>query len=563
MLKLERIPGLVVGLFLAVITVLTHLSVIKNGVALLNADIAIFPLIADDLRGGYWQAFLYQQHYGGIALTVVRAGWTVAWETLFQSPHSHLTAHMTFTYGFVPVLLTLSAYYFARGFCSKGAALLVGLIAAVGHHYIITTAFVHGNEFYSTYLILGLVLMGWRLRIDNPWKDLSPIQLVAAGILSGLSFYTHRGSLVFIVAFFTPWQWLTTTAKRVFSPHDRYERMTLWLAGLSFGLYWYLKIWGENIGVFFGRHVKLHSGANSKLTILLLGALILKTNWRHINKSFLIKVAFVVVGLLIGLAPELAHWINQNRFMPLDANAGAGTGGEYSLSDMFKILAHILINVGVMAKADEGFGRNASLLLLIFGIYAFIKAVRVKPRLRPLLIMIGLTFFSYLTVYTYLFAPSRYLLPAYILILAAYGLLYDSAKTKLLRFGVIALAIFHMGHHLNARERLLQISDESRKVEQMWKVVNTFKKENVSVVIAANFWNTNQFTLMSQRAPYFVSPERHYGPLQGYELVKSTTRIGMIFEREPEQSNYFDRNWIIEPLTKVGPWLLYTARATQ
>lgn len=561
MLKAERRLTAAVVFFLSIVTVLTHLSIAKNGLGLLNADLAIFPLLADDLRNGYWQAFLYQQHYGGIGLTVVRAGWTVVWETLFPGLGSHLTAHMAFTFGFVPVLLTLAVYYFARGFCSKGAAFFVGLITAVGHHYIVTKAFVHGNEFYITYLILGLILMGWRLRIHNVWKDLSPIKLVAAGALSGFAFYTHRGSLIFITAFFLPWEWLVATTKRILSPRDRYEKTLLWLTGLAFGFYWYLKIWGEDLGEIYGKHIKLHSGANSKLTVMLIVLLALKTNWRQIDARILRKAGFAGLGLLIGLAPELAHWINQGLFMPLGVNAGAGTGGEYSFSDMFKIMSFIPLYMGEMAKADDGIGKNASLLLLLFGVYFFIKTVRMKKQVQPLLIVIAFTFFTYVTVYTYLLAPSRYLVPIYLLIFAGYGLLFDSVKTKLARFVVVVLVLIHMGHHLGARERFVKDLKQSGKVEQMWDVVNTFKQESVPVVISFNFWDTNHFTLMSERSQYYVSPERHYGPLQGFERVKTAGRVGMIFVRPPETANYFGREWVLEPLKTVGPWILYTAKA--
>ena len=121
---------------MSAICLLANASLIPEGLALHDSDQCAYLLTAEHFyRFGEWRAFPLTIPYGGTALTVLRALWTWLYAGASQRPDAFITGQMVFSYWISPLMITFLSYFMVRAYCSRGAALLAGVVAAVGFHF--------------------------------------------------------------------------------------------------------------------------------------------------------------------------------------------------------------------------------------------------------------------------------------------------------------------------------------------------------------------------------------------------------------------------------------------
>ncbi len=183
------------------LAVLSHASLYKYGLALLNSDFATEPLVVKSMQEGHFSPFHFGQSYGGIALTLVRAAWTAIITALGLKSEPLLEATLQFSYIILPAVFSVLVFILVKNYVSMRAAWLVSLLTALGIPFITLQL---GNDSYWGYLLLIFVLLIWRSKHENPLLSLGNQQLILAGLISGLAVYTFRASLIHVTLFWIP-----------------------------------------------------------------------------------------------------------------------------------------------------------------------------------------------------------------------------------------------------------------------------------------------------------------------------------------------------------------------
>lgn len=166
---------------------------------------------------------------------------------------------------FHPALfLLVPAYFAARRWTSRAGAILIGLVIASGNRFL---AEQFHNDFYPPVLMLTFVfaaLGGLPKRARARF---------ALGVLSGLCLYTHRLSVIPILAFCVPWGFagdLARDARARLQEGTRSEKACAWIGASLFALGVSLWIFGDHVGQYGGRNVRLDIAPNLKCGFVLL-----------------------------------------------------------------------------------------------------------------------------------------------------------------------------------------------------------------------------------------------------------------------------------------------------
>lgn len=535
-------------LWLLVITSVSHFPFIANHLALLNADNAIFTLLADDISrftsGGRFWLFNFQQTYGGPALTWLRALWVAALP-------DRISAHGSFTYLVSPLLYTASTYFMLRGVFSKKISFLVSLFPALGLHYWILSSYVYGNEFYIASLILGQILLGIRLRGPS-FLTRKPLTCFAIAVLCGLSFYVSRASVVFIGVALLPnsvfrqtWHWIRTM-----------QGSAQWMfrAGFVFFLVYGLTL------LFQGDFrpflpLKLEAKPNFHAAILcfaLSAFLHFKSEFRKNHSK---SVIAAIAGFLLGASPEIFHSILTLK--PPSVGYG-GEGQSYSLAQIAENL------VSIPGKFLEILGPPGELglwlfaLLWVAAVASLIKIRERSPFLGVTCLGILLALAAFVFVRTHTQAPARYLLPivpfAWVFLAITLHSLRNTRFAHVFAAILIATSLLHRWEI----EKSLEPLSPDQTLVQMKTIDHAFQEAGVHVILSDDFWLTNQFTYFSDQLRFYVSSVRVYGPPLGFELAQSENRVGILLREKPigDRFAFHERVFKIQELIALGElWL--------
>ena len=542
---------------ISVLVFLTHFFIIPVGLALLSADGAIYPIVGDLIRKGHWMTFQLQDTYGGTALSVVRAGWVSLWEYFSSAPFSDLDyqhAHFSFSFLIVPIFIAISYVFLLRSYCSKRAAWIVAIIAAFDFNSRIMMG---DSEFIGFYLIFGSLFLSFRARYKNPFTQMSLSGIFIAAVVSGFSVYTSRACLVFVCAFFIPWSWVWNEFLLLIRTPFRHKNIIMTLAFILafFGLY--LEMIGPDMGMIFGRRVKVHATHNFHYAIEILAFIWLFLYWRRIKKTHVLRVVLMGFGFFIGFLPEILFFWRRNGSFP-----SLMYGSNYSFEESMGVLGKTPRVIFEIIGGGTGFLRNFSALLIIFSVLALIKEARRNRKLDPVIIAGVLAIIAYTRVFTYtIIAPSRYLLPIFPALIVAIGVFLDSLKTRRAWAFTLSLIFLHLGHQVYERVLIIRESKLSGRVEEIRGTVLAFRKAGVDTVISDDFWKSNQYTVGGQHNPFFASPEHlQVVPAEAVEQAMHRSRVGVLLSAEKIQQrevSFFGNRYSLTSMKQIGDRKLF------
>ena len=558
-----RYPNWVILPILIWVAVLCHLILVPVGFEFLNGDSAPVNLVADEFLKGKFSAFYFDLPYGGVTLTLLRALWVLIYETLASGPSAHLMAHMSFSFVICPVLMTVAVYYLVASYCTRFAAICVGLTAAIGFQSWVQQ---YGNDVYIAYLLFGTFLLAWKSKVRNPLLDLSPFALFSAAALSGLAFYTSRASAFYILVFFLPWDWFVGEVKRVLSPRGRIEKILLYSSVALFFLFYYLELFGPDMGEVLGKKLRVHAQPNFNYALYLLIILEVKIRWKQVRKIHFERSFIFIAGFITGLTPEIFHYLSLGQLPP------PGMGDGMKFTDVMSTVGTLPSSLQFIFAAGTGFGRNASVALVLLGFVSLFLRVRRDRRFQPIVLVAALTAFAYCRYHTYTFASPRYLLPILPAAMVAMGCFWDEIARRGRAFLVFALVLLagHGMHQWNARVRTVADVKDTPRLMQGLEIVERFQAAGVALVISDEYWfHSNSYSLLSRGKPVFLQPDNAPGlrPAEGLSLVRVVKVAGMMLKTEPSISQSsllrksYGRDWNLKLLAREGEYSLFIAQS--
>lgn len=562
---------------LCFLSLLAHFFLIPVGLNLTDSEFASFLLWADSFRHGNWLAFAFQQNYGGAQLPLLRAVWCSIWHFFDRGADMDVAirAHMTFSYGVCPSLMTLSSYALLRQYCSRYAAAIAGIVCALGFQFWI---FEYSNDLYPDLYIFGCLLLAARSRFANPFWEMTKRNIFLAGVLCGLAYYAMPAAQLYILAFLIPLPWLWSL------------RRQLWWPGVVVaGAGVYLEVFGRDLGMLWGGRVLKLDGKPALHFGIALQAIAWCVRQRKIifSQETMTRVALLISGFLIGDLPEIFYCLQRGHFFPQRQY------DTYDFPTSLTILGHVpqsfqtLIGSGVEIRPLSWSGHGVldvfSTLLFTWALFVFARSAyrrgsekgsRAVKGIDSLLLVAAGSLFAYCRVFTKVpeFAPPRYLFPLFPVLVASLGILIDEIKKKntkpLLQILLLLLLVGHAGNQLVARIRLIDAAKQSGREKMMKEVVQVFRKTGVQVVVSEDFWHSNVYSVLSQGRPLFWANWRDWGPFEAKRLAASENIVGILVksggpEEKTLQADLVGRQFILSPLAHVGDRALFLGVAKE
>ncbi len=516
-----------------------HFPLLWVGHALSNSDYAfMIQESASFLRKG-WTPFFVGQNYGGTLLSLFRP--------LFPGgPHF-------FSYIVCPALISVAGYFFLKSFLSLRAARWTALFLSMGTGFLTHQ---YGNDFYIAYMILGLILLGLRLRWGDPWEMTSPLRLFGLSVLSGLVLYVFRGSLIFVVAAWLPSAQTLRAMPQVLRGAKGGEKGLVVLAGALSVFFGYLWFFGETLGDWGGRPVKLSAEPNLKFAGMILVLLFIRHHWREgTGKGFKAwgrRFCWIGLGLLVGFSPEFISCLAREGWIP-----GGGSGGLASFSHAARSFGKL---PGVMAElvdTDTSLDRIFPRVALGVSFYLLLVESVYRPNLRVLVSVFALSICAYCGIAVYDDAPARYLFPIFPALLAGYGVAISRGLRS--RGWAVAISIVMLGAAFHTlRGRMAQVYSSAlnqRQAEIEW-VAARVKNAEVDLVLTNDYWETHQYALPDlDRLHFYISGGLNpRATLDLVHEVRRSIRLAALWDLDQsgQQEKVFTFNQRDVRMKKVG-----------
>ncbi len=558
MLQSRLIRAVLLSLLLMAIAALAHFPLIRGGLDALNADYAPVWTFADELRTGKLSAFVFNMHYAGVVLTCARAAWLGLFAAFVPEPDALWTGNLVFSYALVPGLMALAAFWCARGYANRTAAWVVGLMVAIGFPSFDGHL---NNDVYSANFIFGVWVLGLRARIRNPWSsELSPMRFWFAAVLTGLMIYNSRVCLIPALVLWMPPLSVVRTEIEALRPKSRFARILMVSAGWLVGLFLYLEVFGADLGMFFGRRVKIHGTPNLKIALVLAGWVWLAQGGVRKLGPYWEKLALFGFGVTVGFAPELIHRLLWSGPVP------EGTEQTRSISEGVAVLGQVPSSFHeIVAVAGSGWGLFSVLLWLVpigFVCDEFLRKKNV--RWESAFVCLVLCIAAFCRVRNYAGVTSRYLFPLVPVLVAGASAMVSWTLSQR-RFWLIA---GWAGVAIHSADLVWNRREFTRAVVQtgFWaktrEIADTFKAVGVPVVATDDYWRSNELSVASRMDPVFFVATPVPGLIHPSAplLMKSSLTAGFLLRSElAPNSEYSAQNvlWELTPLKKLDGRFLY------
>jgi hypothetical protein len=570
---------------LMAISAASHWVLVPVGLAIHNGEWSTFLLVADAFREGYRSAFPFQNDYGGLTLTALRAVFTSLYDGMFLGPFDHARGHMIFSYAVSPALLTAAAYACLRSYYTYRIALGAGFLAALG---LGGWTYNFGNEFYPLMLICGFLAFAAK-GIEPHWWRLPRFRILILGFFLGHGHYATRTSQLFVVALLVPWHQFFDETIRLWQrlTHPSYAELRkqkkiayiLALIGVFFlclGLY--LEIFGRDFGAVemgsSSRMIKMDGEPNfligSILVVLaraLFGAYhpstIFSNKW-GLTKPF----ALLFLGLTLGSLPEHIHWFTQGRltstrqFASYDFDQMATILGQ--LPRAFReVLTGYKPSRDVVGFQDNGLGQNAVILLAIISLLTLLFRLKKERTYDSVIALAALSTFSFLRVNPQFgeIAPARYLLPLTIAITIGWGtaIEWGFTSTRLRKICTGLLITAACWHQVGWKTRLANHIQSDGIIAHYKTLVDKARQHDVNVVISDDFWMANNLEVLSHGSPRFWATWHDWGPPKSKQLALNESRAMIMLKKndsqrldQPEKIELMGYSWTLSPVGLVA-----------
>jgi hypothetical protein len=494
---IEKLSTRVTLFILSCVAIAVNFPLLKMGPALLDADNYIYPLTAERLiRFGEWKVFPFNQTYGGNAYTWVRAGWVKLF-TLFFGEASFISAHMSFSFIVSPLIIAIFSYFMLRAYCSKSASFFVGLVAAVGFQYWSNMA---GMDIYLLLPIIGALFLIIRRPYENPFFEMSLAKIGIIGVACGFLVYTFQPTLLFIVAFFAPWNFLTKEFNRLRFPTNKADKVFRDILLFLVGLFFYLLTFGEKIGTLAGHPIQLKAAPNLKLAILLFFVFVLLNHAKNLkNPNYIRRALILSVGFILGFLPEVFFWIHRHGIPA----AWHNQGGANSLQILIPRYTEL-----ILGRTDSvpytGILRNFPLVFFSLGLISLSFAAKKDQKWMPAVAIIILNVVAFFNISMTAPGATKYLIPVYPPLLLGAAIFFDQLKSRRLQIIGLLLVFLTCSYQISQKWTWASAQNQVR-INELEKISQAAAKMGVSFVWTDDFWQSLQYSFFTQEKPIFGS----------------------------------------------------------
>ncbi len=525
-------------LLLALLCIVTNASLRSVGLALQNADFAIFTLYGERIGDGP-SAFYYQQPWGGTLWTEVRMLFVHFLRAIGMNG-DFISAHLFFLYVIQPLIVFGAFFLLMKDVVSFRGAVFGGVLAAVGLEFWVHF---YGNDFYWGGLLLAIVMIIGRMRIRDPFLDWNARQLFGMGFLAGLAVYTSRSVLSIVAPLF--WTAVLTEifAAALWRPERRrWVRGLRWTIVTFVALYFWIKIFGFELGYWKSSWVRAHAFPNLKIAALFAAVLLLWASWQEwpaLRRTFLKsgKGLGFLGGAMVGFFPEIGFRV-QHGF-PKDAGTQIAWLNEALIVFCNRLPAAFRELLCGYDHLNHSFGMERQ-FLLILGVAAVVTLfyrARREARLRPIAYGVVVTMFLFCAVRTYDHGPTRYLFHILPGVFVGFALLWERLskrqsfrwQSQAIAIGVLVVSVVYL---VREREASRMAYAHSGIIERMRDTSSTFKERDLAVVVSDDYWETANIEALSPGKPHFVSTGRALGPAEGFQLAAHEPTIGVLLTHE-------------------------------
>lgn len=572
----SEMPQILIFALLTLVTLLSHFWFLSIGLGFTDPDVAWICMDSDRFHHFYldFPPFFHTVWYGGNAFSWFRALWTALYSLFPISVYGHSayqSGHLTFTYLVTPLFVTFATYYLLSHLFRLLPALLMSLVAAVGiNHFLIR----YGFDWHVGSYIFACLFFAWKTKYPNAFFKSSTRELLFFAFLSGLAIYNGRNTLICVFLFWLPleetYAWLKNQWKQ--GLQNRFEKISFYSAVFLIGLFFYLEIFGSNLGTIYGKPLKLQSQPNAQYAFILIVIILLRRNLNFLVNNTLILKRFglATFAFLVGFLPEIIYSFKEGHI------PDSGTWGSNDFEGFFKLFGYLPRAFSeLIAGQDLQLLRQPSVLLAVFGIVAIFWGALIKDaRLRPIAIYLVICFYSFCRVWTFTPGAVRYLFMIFPAIIAGSAFFTQIILDKNKKFLTAILAFLLIGQvtfQIKQRIEMTQNPKISENLDFMRQVNAVFTRENLDTILTNDYDEGNTYSFAADKKLAYLNPGRVH-PLyvaEKYRLAETgeTKEIGLLISLRYQMVNenmtqidFNSKQWKIKFLEKVGNFYLFRAK---
>ncbi len=550
------------GLFLLVLA--GQFFFVPVAPSILNSDFAAFHLNTEELLRGHLSFFMLRQSYGGtlavnlLRLIFLKLAWLLGFGT---TPASELTLLSVFSFIVIPFLLSTAVFFSLKPIVRTSSAWVVAASVALGWNFLLRDLYC--NDYYVSYVVMGLFLLSLRGSSIHPVRDLEKKKVALAAFITGYGIYSCRAFMVIAVAFWTPWKLLPTYFSDMKRHPGRISSLLRSLGLFLLGLRAYLFFFGENLGVLAGHSVKVLGMPNLKFALICFAALFVLTYYRTFDlKTWSRSIGTFLSGAILGFSPELLHHVLKKETGILNPTF------THDFPGMMRILTQFPDALKTLVSANpEKLDSALFVLMVLTAIWTLARLSKNRIDLQTILASLAFGTLAFVTIRTYEGpAPVRYLFPILPALWFGMALLLDHSKPKmrvawtLLILGILApLQIW-------ARQSWARQLSDIGAAGTISSVVDSFRDVHVSVVVTDSYLNTNQFTAASRNNPIFIGPQPWIEGVDGSKNLDTSLEIGFFSQIDQSTENPISlrgKAYTLKFLKRMGDYRLYLAHRTE
>lgn len=243
----------------------------------------------------------------------------------------------------------------------------------------------------------------------------------------------------------------------------------------------------------------------------------------------------VLLSICIGLLPEI---IEHTRRPP------AGLFTYSSHSNLFENIASSFQNALKLPQAllsyATGFPVQGNTLIsliaccfLITGLMSIFTEAKKNKAARPFVILLFAGIAGYILIHNYASGAPRYLSPLLPAIFTGFTILsqrlFTHGKKNWAIAGLLSTWLLHQGI---IRTQLFFQPQLNEKTQSVLPIIEKFKNNGVRIVLSDDYWNTNSYSIYSNRTVDFVGPGRPHHAERSLEWAQNDSRVGVLSHHE-------------------------------
>lgn len=544
-----------------------HKPLFQVAYAFLDSDMSWLIMESDRFKQGEFPAFYHRIWYGGNTFGWLRALFTSLFSFQIAGFDSYQSPHLFFTFIINPLLMVGASYFLAAQYFGRSTALILAFVLSFGLDQWTQRA---GFDLHVAYYVLGCILLGIRARYkENPFLEASFCALFLLGVLNGLGIYTFRSFLLYSIVFWVPFYFLLKEFQSFLKPQSKLDKALIVLFGIYLFLFFYLETYTDQVGMIFGRKIKIHAAPNLDVAGAIFVFYLLKKNFKNLIKAqfYWKRVALFTGGFVLGFLPELIQALRLGKAPESGLWAKNGFQDFFAL---FSVIPRAMSDL-ISLHTSEDILRHSSLILLygsflFFILYLFIY--KKEKKWTPFILLLVLAIIAFCRVKPFSPGASRYLFPLFPVFILSIGSLIHFVLNKRNVVYYFILLLFlcgHIQHHLHLRSELISKFQKTNYDENIKKINELFEAHQIQLVYSKDYLNTNTLTFASSKKITYVNKDGLY-PLFVEERIKTNSApVGILVlstSKDPISSTnetiiLFGEELKLKSIGQVGDFYLF------